>query len=126
MEASAIVLERLAIPLIVKLCILMVDSFFVRLVENPTAWELELKHDNPRRDGEHDREQDDSENEGELHTEKQSQPQIDSLPRHTAAYSEFLQFLELGCSGSPTQGYPTIVVILSTIPSSVRPLSTFP
>ena len=37
----------------------------------------------------------------------------------TDAYTEFLQFLELGCSGSPTQGYPTVVIILSTIPQTV-------
>ena len=35
------------------------------------------------------------------------------------AYREFLQFLQLGCYGSPAQGYPAIVVILSTIPPSV-------
>ncbi|KAK0229492.1 hypothetical protein EDD85DRAFT_130041 [Armillaria nabsnona] len=34
------------------------------------------------------------------------------------AYDEFLQFLQLGCSGSPIQGYPTMVIIISTIPSS--------
>lgn len=33
-------------------------------------------------------------------------------------YDEFLQFLQLGCSGSPIQGYPTVVIIISTIPSS--------
>ena len=35
-------------------------------------------------------------------------------------YDKFLRFLELGCGGSPSQGYPTLVVILSTIPSEVR------
>lgn len=35
------------------------------------------------------------------------------------AYREFLQFLELGCAGSPVDGYPTVLVVLSTIPSSV-------
>ena len=35
------------------------------------------------------------------------------------AYHDFLQFLELGCSGSPVQGYPTVVIVLSTIPPSV-------
>ncbi|PBK68595.1 hypothetical protein ARMSODRAFT_958257 [Armillaria solidipes] len=34
-------------------------------------------------------------------------------------YDEFLQFLQLGCSGSPIQGYPTVVIIISTIPSSI-------
>jgi hypothetical protein len=35
-------------------------------------------------------------------------------------YDNFLRFLELGCGGSPSQGYPTLVVILSTIPNEVR------
>ena len=41
-------------------------------------------------------------------------------PKTSLAYTEFLQFLELGCGGSPIHGYPTVVIILSTIPSSVR------
>ncbi|THH03871.1 hypothetical protein EW145_g5943 [Phellinidium pouzarii] len=40
------------------------------------------------------------------------------MPYHSEAYREFLQFLQLGCYGSPTQGYPTVVIILSTIPPS--------
>lgn len=36
------------------------------------------------------------------------------------AYKEFLRFLELGCRGSPRQGYPALVIVLSTIPHSVR------
>lgn len=36
-----------------------------------------------------------------------------------AAYREFLEFLELGCGGSPLQGYPTIMIVISTLPSSV-------
>jgi hypothetical protein len=39
----------------------------------------------------------------------------------SGAYQDFLQFLQLGCSESPIQGYPTVVIALSTIPSSVRP-----
>lgn len=35
------------------------------------------------------------------------------------AYTEFLQFLELGCSGSPVEGYPLVLVILAGIPKSV-------
>ena len=30
-----------------------------------------------------------------------------------------MQFLELGCGGSPSQGYPAVIVILSSIPPSV-------
>ena len=39
--------------------------------------------------------------------------------RPSQAYLEFLQFLQLGCF-SPLQGYPTVVIIISTIPPSVR------
>jgi hypothetical protein len=38
-----------------------------------------------------------------------------------------LQFLELGCGGSPLQGYPAVIVILSSIPPSVsiHPLPSY-
>ena len=35
------------------------------------------------------------------------------------AYTEFLQFLELGCSGSPVEGYPLVLIVLAGIPKSV-------
>lgn len=35
------------------------------------------------------------------------------------AYTEFLQFLELGCAGSPIEGYPLVLVVLAGIPKSV-------
>lgn len=105
-------------------------------VDHPTAWELEAKLDaaqsSPRPDGEHehDEDEDGSDDEDEAHAEQSTQPptqpepQPDAPPHRSKAYSEFLQFLELGCSGSPTQGYPTIVIILSTIPSSVGSISS--
>ncbi|KAG6901384.1 hypothetical protein C0995_012648 [Termitomyces sp. Mi166 len=40
------------------------------------------------------------------------------------AYREFLGFLERGCNASPVQGYPAVVVILSTIPSSILASAT--
>ena len=42
----------------------------------------------------------------------------------SSAYREFLSFLGSGCAGSPIQGYPAVLVILSTIPKNVRPEST--
>ena len=41
------------------------------------------------------------------------------------AYSDFLRFLQCGCGGSPLNGYPTIVIVLSTIPPSVNDSSCF-
>ena len=49
---------------------------------------------------------------------------IELVP-HSQAYIEFQQFLQLGCSGSPVQGYPTVVVIISTIPTSVSSFILF-
>ena len=43
-------------------------------------------------------------------------------PIKPAAYADFLQFLQLGCSGSPIQGYPIVVIVLSTLSS---PVSSF-
>lgn len=43
-----------------------------------------------------------------------------TLPQpRSAAYAEFLHFLELGCSGSPADGYPSVLIVISTLPSSV-------
>ncbi|KAJ2912917.1 hypothetical protein MD484_g7503, partial [Candolleomyces efflorescens] len=76
------------------------------LKEFPNSWELELKA------SQEDDEDNDSENEDD--------EDVKSKPTGvSAAYQEFLQFLQLGCSGSPVQGYPTVVVVLSTIPSTV-------
>jgi hypothetical protein len=44
----------------------------------------------------------------------------DSKDRRSPGFTDFLQFLELGCGGSPLQGYPAVLVILSSIPPSVR------
>lgn len=49
----------------------------------------------------------------------QGQGLLEENRQNSGAYQEFLQFLELGCSGAPIQGYPTVVIILSTIPPSV-------
>jgi len=56
--------------------------------------------------------------EDEVDNQSQDVPQENM--KSSGAYQEFLQFLELGCSGSPIQGYPTVVIVLSTIPSFVR------
>ncbi|EIW76996.1 hypothetical protein CONPUDRAFT_157270 [Coniophora puteana RWD-64-598 SS2] len=35
------------------------------------------------------------------------------------AYTDFLSYLALGCAGSPIEGYPSVLIVLSTIPSSI-------
>ena len=73
-------------------------------------------------EGDDDNEEDgsDVEGDGQLRNAQADQPNEMGAPlAPTLAYREFLQFLELGCSGSPLQGYPTVIIILSTIPPSV-------
>lgn len=102
--------------------------------ENPRAWEIDLDNqrssvfapepsgvpDNDDESESSDEDEDGNHSLGERQaTRGDSKADEDSL--HSHAFAEFLQFLQLGCSGSPVQGYPTIVVILSTVPSSVSP-----
>ena len=88
------------------------------LIEFPSAWELELAHESSKM--ERDDDESDSEDDTDENTKKEMISASGPLPGPSLAYQEFLQFLELGCSGSPLQGYPTVVIILSTISSTVR------
>ena len=86
--------------------------------ECPQSWTLDdIKKDGGDGDSESEVENDEDEPQQAAKTVTSS-----SLPQKqvSQAYLEFLQFLQLGCSGSPLQGYPTVMIILSTIPSSVR------
>lgn len=87
-------------------------NFFYNSPEFPQSWTL----DNIKKD------EGDGGSESEVENDDEPQHAASSLPQKQAsqAYREFLQFLQLGCSGSPLQGYPTVMIILSTIPSSVR------
>ncbi|KAG7097872.1 hypothetical protein E1B28_005184 [Marasmius oreades] len=67
------------------------------LKEFPQSWKIEVE----------------SESDDEDEEENKPSRQL----RSSLAYAEFLQFLQSGCGGSPIQGYPTVVIILSTIPS---------
>ena len=85
--------------------------------EYPQSWTL----DDIKKDEGDEGSESEVENDDELqHAAKTVTPS--SLPQNQSSqvYREFLQFLQLGCSGSPLQGYPTVMIILSTIPSSVR------
>jgi len=70
-------------------------------LEYPRCWEFDA-HFRPDADG--------------LESESEADP---GLPP-SIAYKDFLRFLELGCRGSPKQGYPALVLVLSTISHSVR------
>ncbi|KZT68385.1 hypothetical protein DAEQUDRAFT_727954 [Daedalea quercina L-15889] len=103
------------------------------LREHPNAWELDAK---PQKDADAEDAEDDEgsdADEGEPPYDVQAGQSSGSVApcAQSQAYREFLQFLELGCSGSPLQGYPTVIVIISTIPpyiwgaSSSTPLDDF-
>ncbi|KAG5641970.1 hypothetical protein DXG03_003844 [Asterophora parasitica] len=77
-------------------------------VQFPRAWEIEQHYDYSKDD-----------EDGDLEDEDVEDKKQDDSPKQSIAYQEFLRFLGLGCSGSPLQGYPTVVIILSTIPSSI-------
>jgi len=79
----------------------------VFLKQIPSSWDLETNAD----------QDDDEDDEGE--EDKEKAKVAPAAPRPSEAYQEFLQFLQLGCSGSPLQGYPVVVVILSTLSFSV-------
>ncbi|KAG6877121.1 hypothetical protein C0993_010124 [Termitomyces sp. T159_Od127] len=84
------------------------------LKEFPDAWELERAHDYSKDEGE---DESDSES-SERGVEAEKSATEPSTTKQSAAYQEFLRFLELGCSGSPLQGYPTV---LASSPTT-RPL----
>jgi hypothetical protein len=83
----------------------------------PTAWNVDIASEYNKND-EEDLDPDEDEN---LGTKTGNPPIVpsDEFQKKSLAYQEFLQFLELGCSGSPRDGYPIVVIVLSTIPSQV-------
>ncbi len=84
--------------------------------EYPNSWTLDA--DSEKEDGDED---EDSENDDDdAPKAPPSKPSATALATPSQVYVEFLQFLATGCSGSPAQGYPAVLIILSTIPTSVR------
>ena len=105
------------------------DLLKILFLEFPNAWELEralndnddnneTKGDEPDPDLDSDGEECDTE---DTNTKAKKLPpaRAQSSLRPLCAYEEFLRFLESGCAGSPLQGYPAVIVVVSTIPSSV-------
>lgn len=95
-----------------------VSAFTCLTTEFPHAWELEASYVESRDDDDDDDDGSGSEDGDDTRKDLKLPKQI-AVPK-SKAYPEFLQFLELGCGGSPLQGYPAALVILSTIPPSVR------
>lgn len=99
MAAVAHISQRYLESASFRICVLLPS-----LVAFPQSWTMELRG------------VDDFEDE----VDNPSQDVQQENKKSSGAYQEFLQFLELGCSGSPIQGYPTVVIVLSTIPPCVR------
>ncbi|KAH9887215.1 hypothetical protein C8Q73DRAFT_713250 [Cubamyces lactineus] len=93
----------------------MWQPLLVFLKTFPNAWELEAQSEKDEDEGSESGESEDE----EVSKPALSKPLTASPAGPSLAYTEFLQFLATGCSGSPAQGYPTVLVILSTIPSSI-------
>lgn len=95
-------------------------------IEFPKCWDwdgdrvkVETPSPNPEDDVD-DEDDESSDEEGEPDdegTEADANKLADSTD--SPGYRSFLQFLGQACSGSPIHGYPTVVVIISTIPPSV-------
>ncbi|KAI0056618.1 hypothetical protein BV25DRAFT_1995499 [Artomyces pyxidatus] len=99
----------------------MLRPWLTFLKEFPRAWQIEAAFV-PEKADEDDKSDTDSDDEDGGETKEPaahpSSSTISTKPQ-IRAYAEFLQYLELGCAGVPLDGYPTVVIILSTIPSSI-------
>jgi hypothetical protein len=64
----------------------------------------------------------------DVHSEDESEDEAineqDNLPSTAKdwprAFDDFLGFLQLGCNGTPTTGYPIVVLIVDTLPPEAR------
>ncbi|KAH9988778.1 hypothetical protein BJV74DRAFT_459602 [Russula compacta] len=78
----------------------------------PRAWEIDTSFELHRTNESESDEEDDG-------SGAEEQPKVQPADRRSPGFADFLQFLELGCGGSPLQGYPAAIVILSSIPPSI-------
>lgn len=104
-----------------------IDSLLPIFRKYPSIWESQVNsnksEDNDDEDDDDDEDSDsDSGSEDEVENEeeqnqipKASPPTIQSYP----SYDKFKQFLERGLSPAPQLSYPTILLFLTTIPSSI-------
>ena len=96
--------------------------------EFPRAWEIDAAFE-PHKVNKSESDEEDDGSGAEEEPEVQVASTNVAKDQRSQGFTDFLQFLELGCGGSPLQGYPTVLVILSSIPPSVRihpPLDRLP
>lgn len=84
----------------------------------PRAWEIDAVFD-PQKVNQSGSDEEHDGSSAEEEANVQTDPTNGSKDRRSPGFAEFLQFLELGCGGSPLQGYPAVIVLLSSIPPSV-------
>jgi hypothetical protein len=84
----------------------------------PRAWEIDTTFD-PQKANQSGSDEEDDGSGAEEEANVQAVPAHVGKHRRSPGFADFLQFLELGCGGSPLQGYPAVIVILSSIPPSV-------
>ncbi|EIN09055.1 hypothetical protein PUNSTDRAFT_102600 [Punctularia strigosozonata HHB-11173 SS5] len=93
----------------------MWEPLLVFLQGFPQAWLIEASPAPRQHDVNSDSGSDDDDGEHDVAETNGHTPS----PSPSRTWIEFLQFLALGCSGSPLQGYPVVVLVLSTIPPSL-------
>ena len=86
--------------------------------EFPCAWEIDTSFD-PQKANQSGSDGEDDGSGAEEEANVQAVPTQVDKDRRSPGFADFLQFLELGCGGSPLQGYPAVIVILSSIPPLV-------
>lgn len=102
----------------------MWEPLLLFLKEFPNAWELDRTLDSNADETQGDESDEDGDGSDMEDDVKKSLSEGVNITRPSRAYQEFLGFLESGCAGAPLQGYPAVVVFVSTIPSSI--LSSLP
>ena len=88
------------------------------VAEFPRAWEIDAAFD-PHKVNKNESDEEDDGSSAEEGPDVQVASTNVAKDQRSSGFTDFLQFLELGCGGSPLQGYPAVIVILSSIPPSV-------
>jgi hypothetical protein len=86
--------------------------------EYPRAWEIDAAFE-PHKVNKSGSDEEDDGSSAEEELDVQVASTNVAKDQRSPGFTDFLQFLELGCGGSPLQGYPAVLVILSSIPPSV-------
>jgi hypothetical protein len=108
----------------------MLEPLLLLLTKYPESWEIDMRSNGDAKEGdaEEDKEDEDDEGSDDEDEEKeetgpdQSSEEVAVTPSSSKAFASFLDFLRSGCRGLPVEGYPILVVVLSTLPPSLFPL----